>query len=97
MVWQTYPQDDAAHHAKLNAFLDWSDAPADVRQLHQAWNDLAMGTAPPPWHLLDVLHASHQRWLEWMSQVKSRLMASEDLVTQLLRAVQADLKSAIQP
>ena len=97
MVWQTYPQDDAAHHAKLNAFLDWSDAPADVRQLHQAWNDLAMGTAPPPWHLLDVLHASHQHWLEWMSQVKSRLMASEDLVTQLLRAVQADLKSAIQP
>jgi hypothetical protein len=97
MVWQAYPQDDAAHHAKLNAFLDWSDAPSDVRQLHQAWNGLAMGTPPPPWHLLDVQHESHQRWLEWMGQVKSRLMASEDLVTQLLRAVQADLKSASKP
>jgi hypothetical protein len=47
--------------------------------------------------LLDVQHESHQRWLEWMGQVKSRLMASEDLVTQLLRAVQADLKSASKP
>ena len=97
MVWQAYPQDDAAHHTKLDAFLDWSDAPDDVRQLHQAWNGLAMGTAPPPWRLLDVQHESHQRWLEWVSQVKSRLMASEDLVTRLLRAVQADLKSAPQP
>jgi uncharacterized repeat protein (TIGR03837 family) len=97
MVWQAYPQHDAAHHAKLDAFLDWSDAPADVRQLHQAWNGLAMGTAPPAWHLLYEQHESHQRWLEWMSQVKSRLMASEDLVTRLLRAVQADLKSAPQP
>ena len=97
MVWQAYPQHDAAHHTKLDAFLDWSDAPADVRQLHQAWNGLAMGTAPPAWHLLYEQHESHQRWLEWMSQVKSRLMASEDLVTRLLRAVQADLKSAPQP
>jgi hypothetical protein len=22
-VWQIYPQDDQAHHAKLVAFLDW--------------------------------------------------------------------------
>jgi len=58
---------------------------------------LTMGTAPLPWHLLDVQHKSHQRWLEWMSQIKSRLMASEDLVTQLLRSVQANLKSTIQP
>jgi hypothetical protein len=52
-----------------------------------------MGTTPPPWHLLDVQHESHQRWLEWVSQVKSRLMASEDLMTRLLRVVQRELLS----
>jgi len=97
MVWQAYPQDDTAHFAKLDAFLDWSDAPMDVRHLHLAWNDLAMGTASPPWHLLDVQGESHQRWLEWVSQVKGRLMTTEDLVTQLLRVVQADVKLTLQP
>jgi hypothetical protein len=43
--------------------------------------------------LLYEQHESHQLWLEWMSQVKSRLMASEDLVTRLLRVVQRELLS----
>ena len=29
-VWQIYPQDDDAHHAKLAAFLDWLEAPAGL-------------------------------------------------------------------
>ncbi len=32
-VWQIYPQDDDAHHAKLGAFLDWLDAPSSLRAL----------------------------------------------------------------
>ena len=30
LVWQIYPQDDEAHHAKLAAFLDWLGAPAGL-------------------------------------------------------------------
>ena len=37
-VWQIYPQDDAAHHAKLEAFLGWLQPPADLREFFLAWN-----------------------------------------------------------
>ena len=40
LVWQIYPQHDDAHHRKLDAFLDWLDAPPRLRELHRAWNDL---------------------------------------------------------
>ncbi len=39
-VWQIYPQDDGAHVAKLEAFLDWLQAPAACRAWHRAWNGL---------------------------------------------------------
>ncbi len=39
-VWQIYPQDDDAHHAKLEAFLDWQQAPAGWRAFHRAWNGI---------------------------------------------------------
>ncbi len=41
-VWQIYPQDDGAHHAKLEAFLDWLQAPAGWREVHRAWNGLGL-------------------------------------------------------
>ena len=31
-IWHIYPQDDNAHHAKLEAFLDWMQAPESLRQ-----------------------------------------------------------------
>lgn len=37
-VWNIYPQHDSAHDAKLEAFLDWLEAPASLRQFHRAWN-----------------------------------------------------------
>ena len=37
-VWHIYPQHDNAHHAKLEAFLDWLGASEDWRQLVRAWN-----------------------------------------------------------
>ncbi|MEY4653299.1 MAG: hypothetical protein RI884_1880 [Pseudomonadota bacterium] len=40
-VWQIYPQDDQAHHAKLEAFLDWAQAPAAWRAVYRAWNGVA--------------------------------------------------------
>ena len=46
LVWQIYPQDDAAHHAKLQAFLDWLQPPADLRDFFLAWNGLTTGPLP---------------------------------------------------
>ncbi len=39
-VWQIYPQDDGAHVAKLEAFLDWLQAPTAWRAWHRAWNGI---------------------------------------------------------
>ena len=37
-IWQLYPQHDGAHHAKLNAFMDWLQAPPGLRHFHAVWN-----------------------------------------------------------
>lgn len=47
-VWQIYPQDDLAHHAKLDAFLDWLAPPADLRRFFLAWNGVTAGPLPAP-------------------------------------------------
>lgn len=49
LAWQIYPQDDLAHHAKLEAFLDWLRPPADQRDFFLAWN----GVRPQPLPRLD--------------------------------------------
>jgi uncharacterized repeat protein (TIGR03837 family) len=46
-VWQIYPQDDEAHHAKLVAFLDWLQPPQDLRGFFLAWNSVRPGPLPP--------------------------------------------------
>lgn len=80
-VWQIYPQHDAAHAAKLDAFLglmlQGADAALDtaVRSLWRAWNGLqdASMALPEagPWQ------AQALAWRE-------RLLAQADLGTQLL-------------
>lgn len=47
LVWHLYPQDDGAHGAKLQAFLQWLEAPATLRAFHAAWNGLTAGPLPP--------------------------------------------------
>ncbi len=94
-VWQIYPQDDGAHHTKLNAFLDWADAPSEVRDVHARWNpatlpapNQALGTAesgqPPsaPDSLPDWTGTAL-----WAAQLADRLWAQPDLVTHLLAAL----------
>ena len=39
-IWHIYPQDDNAHHAKLEAFLDWLQAPESLRKAHRVWNGM---------------------------------------------------------
>ncbi|MBE7939609.1 MULTISPECIES: elongation factor P maturation arginine rhamnosyltransferase EarP [Ramlibacter] len=77
--WQLYPQDDGAHEAKLAAFLDWLQPTADWRALFEAWNGLpaALPALAP------------QAWQPAMQAARARLLAQDDLVTQLLRFVQA--------
>jgi len=78
-VWQIYPQDDGAHHAKLDAFLNWLDAPASLRQFHHVWNGLADpgGARWPGAPELAV-------WAACVQAARSRLLAQDDLATQLL-------------
>lgn len=79
LLWQIYPQHDGAHQAKLEAFLDWLDAPASLRQAHAAWNGLAGEEALPP-----LTPALLDSWRACIQEARARLLAQPDLATQLL-------------
>nr|WP_145551433.1 elongation factor P maturation arginine rhamnosyltransferase EarP [Variovorax boronicumulans] len=76
-VWQIYPQDDGAHHEKLQAFLDWLQAPPSLRFFHAAWNGLAAPELPP---LGPALLAE---WRACVQSARQSLLAQPDLVSQL--------------
>jgi uncharacterized repeat protein (TIGR03837 family) len=80
LVWQIYPQHDDAHHAKLAALLDWLEAPGQFREFHLAWNGIG-GSLPA---------ALPESWGGCVEQGRLRLLAQQDLVTQLVRFVTAD-------
>ncbi|TAL64589.1 MAG: DUF2331 family protein, partial [Burkholderiaceae bacterium] len=75
-IWQIYPQDDAAHHRKLDAFLDWLQAPASLRQFHQVWN----GTSATALPAIDIA-----AWCATVATARARLLAQDDLTHQLLK------------
>lgn len=67
-VWQIYPQNDNAHHAKLEAFLDAylvnmdAKTAAHIRAVHHAWNDLSKNKPvslididPPAWRAASLM------------------------------------------
>ena len=60
LLWQIYPQADAAHHAKLESFLDWLGADDNQRAWHRVWNSAEM-PAPdlPNWHALVTRARAH--------------------------------------
>ena len=82
-VWQFYPQDDGAHHAKCEAFLEHYlgqvDAPwgRACRQLWHAWNGAAAWAG---WPSDDEAAAWRLHALAW----RDRLAAQCDLCTQLI-------------
>lgn len=82
-AWQIYPQDDDVHHVKLEAFLDAMDAPPAWRGFHRAWN--GMGDAPLVWPDASAQDA----WAAAAQRARSRLLAQDDLATQLARFVDA--------
>jgi uncharacterized repeat protein (TIGR03837 family) len=77
-VWQIYPQHDDAHHAKLEAFLDWLQAPASLRDMHRRWNGMA--TCGVPWPGWDEV----ERWRPCVQAARQRLLEQPDLTRQLL-------------
>ncbi len=83
LVWQIYPQDDAAHLVKLNAFLDMLGAGSRLRAFHHAWNaELAASTN-------DALPAVDlPTWSHTIQSARERLMQMDDLATQLIGFVQ---------
>lgn len=86
-VWQIYPQADGAHAAKLEAFLDWLQAPADLREFHLIWNDLQTGQLPE----IDV-----KSWTDCAQSARARILAQRDLISQLLDFVQEKRGLAVQ-
>ncbi|WP_291010114.1 elongation factor P maturation arginine rhamnosyltransferase EarP [Hydrogenophaga sp.] len=78
-VWHIYPQHDNAHHAKLDAFLDWLDAPASLRHFHHQWNGMVPAAGPvwPGWGVVDG-------WRTCVQAARARLLAQDDLSSQLL-------------
>jgi len=87
-LWQLYVQDDGAHHDKLEAFLDWLDAPPDWQAWQRAWNGVP-GIEPPP------LTASRLAdWRDAALAARARLLAQDDLLTRLLAFVHAHRTTA---
>ena len=77
-VWHIYPQDDNAHHAKLEAFLDWLQAPESLLQFHRVWNGLEKGKLP----VLDqqVLAV----WSACAFSAREKLLSQDGLCSQLV-------------
>ncbi len=86
-VWQIYPQDDGAHHAKLDAFLDLINADRSLRQFHLAWNAAPVAspqaTSAPHLPPLDLA-----AWQTNQAAAQQHLLHLDDLCTQLIRFVQ---------
>ncbi len=83
-VWHIYPQDDGAHAAKLDAFLDWLQAPGDLRLFHHVWNGLSVQPLPA----LDLA-----AWGGIAQAARHRLLAQTDATTQLMAFANAKLEA----
>lgn len=76
-IWHIYPQDDNAHHAKLEAFLTWMQASKSLRKAHQVWN----GLDNSKWPALDAPTLAD--WSASARTARQRLLAQDSLVKQL--------------
>ncbi|MBB1077276.1 elongation factor P maturation arginine rhamnosyltransferase EarP, partial [Rhodoferax sp. 4810] len=83
LIWQIYPQHDDAHHAKLQAFLDWLQAPPALRQAHAVWNGLPTDANPDTTQPL-ISEPMRQSWQASFTQARQTLLQQTDLATQLL-------------
>ncbi len=80
-VWQIYPQDDLAHHAKLQAFEEAIEMPEELRKYHAIWNGLQNDALPK------LNHKILDEWRAWASQTSQSLQHQKDLTCQLMSFV----------
>jgi uncharacterized repeat protein (TIGR03837 family) len=83
LVWQIYPQEDGAHIAKLQAFLERTGASSPTRAVHKAWNAGVKGSLEQGALTLPLLSA----WQDEASALKSELWKLPDLTGTLLQFV----------
>jgi uncharacterized repeat protein (TIGR03837 family) len=84
-VWHIYPQDDGAHHAKLQALLSTLDAPDTLQAFHRVWNEGHQGPLP----CVDLV-----AWRPFAVSSRAELLRQSDLTSQLLSFVAAQKKPA---
>jgi len=80
-VWHIYPQEDSAHHAKIQAFLAWLEAPESLQRFHHVWNGMSgVELVWPGWDAVN-------EWRHCIQAARDRLLDQRDLTTQLLEFV----------
>ena len=77
-VWHIYPQDDGAHHTKLQALLSRLDAPDTLQTFHHVWNEGLQDPLPP----IDLA-----AWRAFAVDSRAHLLEQTDLTGQLLSFV----------
>jgi uncharacterized repeat protein (TIGR03837 family) len=77
-IWHIYPQDDLAHHAKLEAFLRWLQPPDSQARFHRVWNGLEPAGLPAP----DLA-----AWRGPAAETLTKIQALPELATELERFV----------
>lgn len=77
-VWQIYPQDDLAHHAKLQALCNLLKMPADLHAFQARWNQVT----PTP--LAPLTRTALESWGLWSRKTQQTLLQQADLATQLI-------------
>ena len=81
LIWHIYPQEDGAHHDKLDAFLRQSQAPDSLVDYHRRWNADQVQALPA------VSPAQLHAWGEWALDLRQRLLGQPDLTSQLIAFV----------
>ncbi len=76
-IWHIYPQDDNAHHAKLEAFFDWMQAPESLRRAHRVWNGMERRELP------SFNSNELADWTTCMQAAQHRLIEQADLIFKL--------------
>ena len=86
-IWQIYPQDDGAHRAKLDAFLDMLEAPTSLRAFHHTWN-AGLQSLPSPLGGDEMAFLEDAPdWQKTALRARARLQAQDDLTSSLLQFV----------
>ena len=86
-IWQIYPQDDGAHRAKLDAFLDMLGAAPSLRAFHHAWNAGHQPLQSPPSGSETLSLEDAPDWQKTALRARARLQAQDDLTSKLMQFV----------